>query len=181
MKGNLKNFIYANFITGIFSFGGGVSFLSLLKEYYLDKYHFISVGRFYELFGYASAMPGPISPLFAAVVGYECFGILGYFAGIIALVFPSMLITIVAYKYYKIHKDNRVLVNLSKYLIPCIISVLVIVVSTIIQESLKYDTNNKYFHYAILLLIPIICLKKFNMTPLIPIILNIVYVILFLK
>ena len=71
MRGNLKDFVYSNIITSLFAFGGGVSFLPFFQEYYLNKYQFLDSSRFYELFGYASATPGPISPLFAGVVGFE--------------------------------------------------------------------------------------------------------------
>ena len=181
VKGNLKDFVYSNIITGLFAFGGGVSFLPFFQEYYLDKYQFLSSSRFYELFGYASSMPGPISPLFAATVGYEVFGVAGFFLGIISLVLPSMILTLIFYHYYGKFKDNIILEDISKYMIPVIIGVLLLVIFTVVKETLKYNFDFKFFNYTMLFIIPAIFIGKFKTTPFIPIILNIIYTFIFIK
>lgn len=72
-------------------------------------------------------------PLFAGVVGFEVFGIWGFLLGIISLVVPAMAITIIAYHYYGKYKNHKVLGNVSKYMIPVIIGVLLLVVFTVSQ------------------------------------------------
>lgn len=181
MRGNLKDFVYSNIITSLFAFGGGVSFLPFFQEYYLNKYQFLDSGRFYELFGYASATPGPISPLFAGVVGFEVFGIWGFLLGIISLVVPAMAITIIAYHYYGKYKNHKVLGNVSKYMIPVIIGVLLLVVFTVSNETLKYNFDFKILHYMVLILVPLIAIGKYKTAPFIPIIINIIYTFIFIK
>ena len=164
VKGNLKDFVYSNIITGLFAFGGGVSFLPFFQEYYLDKYQFLSSSRFYELF-----------------VGYEVFGVAGFFLGIISLVLPSMILTLIFYHYYGKFKDNIILENISKYMIPVIIGVLLLVIFTVVKETLKYNFDFKFFNYTMLFIIPAIFIGKFKTTPFIPIILNIIYTFIFIK
>ncbi len=180
MNGSLKDFTLANILIGMLTFGGGASFIPLFNDFYIKKYQFISAPSFYELYAYGSAMPGPISPILAGTIGWQCFGSAGFILGLGALIVPAMLLTVAVYHYYKKFKNHPFLINLSKYTMPFVLGVLF---SVVIEISEKYIALHNFepVNFLMLTIIPAVIIGKFKKNPLYAIAANICYSFIFIK
>ena len=89
----------------LFSFGGGYGTLPFI--YYLaNQYSWYSVKEIMHMVAIAAITPGAFGVNMATYTGYKIAGILGSFCATIALIIPSMLLSIGIYKILKKYKDS---------------------------------------------------------------------------
>ncbi len=75
-----------------FTFGGGYVIVTLLKDKFVDQYHWIDEEEMLDLVAIAQSSPGPIAVNGAIVVGYKLAGIPGVLVSVLGAVIPPMVI-----------------------------------------------------------------------------------------
>lgn len=77
---------------GLFSFGGGTTMLSLLRDEVVVKNKWMSDEELMEMTGIAESTPGPIAINLATYLGYKKHGWLGSLCATLGVVIPSFVI-----------------------------------------------------------------------------------------
>ena len=98
-----KLFRYFLFL-GATGFGGPLSLIQQMRQYFVEKTNFIQGAKFDQAFTLIKAMPGPIAFQMAVFCGQHLFGRLAGFLFGFALVLPSFLMMIgigISYQYLK--------------------------------------------------------------------------------
>ena len=75
-----------------FTFGGGYVIITLMKDKFVDKYHWIEENEMLDLIAIAQSAPGAIAVNGAIVVGYKLAGLAGVLTAIFGTVLPPFLI-----------------------------------------------------------------------------------------
>ncbi len=75
-----------------FTFGGGYVIVTLLKDRFVDHYHWIDEEEMLDLVAIAQSSPGAIAVNGAIVVGYKLAGIPGVLISVLGAVIPPMVI-----------------------------------------------------------------------------------------
>ena len=86
-----------------FTFGGGYVIVTLMKDKFVDKYHWIEENEMLDLIAIAQSAPGAI------VVGYKLAGLAGVLTAIFGTVLPPFLIISVISVFYQIFRDNFII------------------------------------------------------------------------
>lgn len=77
---------------GLFSFGGGATMLSLLRDEVVVKNKWMNDEELMEMTGIAESTPGPIAINLATYLGYKKHGWLGSLCATLGVVIPSFVI-----------------------------------------------------------------------------------------
>ena len=70
-KGRLWKLFSSTFMLSAFTFGGGYVIVTLMKERFVDRYHWIEEEEMLDMTAIAQSAPGPIAVNGAIVVGYK--------------------------------------------------------------------------------------------------------------
>ena len=166
---SLYTFLWANVLVGALSFGGGKGFIPIYKQVYVEMYQIVDKLKMTEIIAYASALPGPLGPLITGVVGYNLFGFTGLFLGIIFLIFPLVILFFIVSFYYDKHQENPSIKSISKYMNPAIAGLLI----SVIIGSIDASYSNYYLiYFAITFIISCFLFIKYNMHPIILILIS---------
>ena len=92
-----------------FTFGGGYVIVTLMKDKFVDKYHWIEENEMLDLIAIAQSAPGAIAVNGAIVVGYKLAGLAGVLTAIFGTVLPPFLIISVISVFYQIFRDNFII------------------------------------------------------------------------
>ena len=87
-----------------FTFGGGYVIVTLMKDKFVDKCHWIEENEMLDLIAIAQSAPGAIAVNGAIVVGYKLAGLAG--------VLTAFLIISVISVFYQIFRDNFIISEL---------------------------------------------------------------------
>ena len=95
--------LFISFATvGVFCVGGGYASMPLIQVEVIEKYRWMSMNEFVDIFTISQMTPGPIGINAATFVGSKVAGIPGSIAATAGFVFPSVVIVLLlAYLYYK--------------------------------------------------------------------------------
>ena len=95
--------LFISFATvGVFCVGGGYASMPLIQVEVIEKYGWMSMNEFVDMFTISQMTPGPIGINAATFVGSKVAGIPGSIAATAGFVFPSVVIVLLlAYLYYK--------------------------------------------------------------------------------
>ena len=95
--------LFLSFATvGLFCVGGGYASMPLIQVEVIEKYRWLSLNEFVDIFTLSQMTPGPIGINAATFVGSKVAGIPGSIAATAGFVFPSVIIVLLlAYLYYK--------------------------------------------------------------------------------
>ena len=77
----LRKLFFACLYLSTFTFGGGYVIVTLLKEKFVDHYHWIEEDEMLDLVAIAQSSPGAIAVNGAIIVGYKLAGIPGMLVG----------------------------------------------------------------------------------------------------
>ena len=95
-----------------FTFGGGYVIVTLMKDKFVDKYHWIEENEMLDLIAIAQSAPGAIAVNGAIVVGYKLAGLAGVLTAIFGTVLPPFLIISVISVFYQIFRDHFIISEL---------------------------------------------------------------------
>lgn len=102
----LKKLFFSTLYLSTFTFGGGYVIISLLKNKFVDEYHWIDEEEMLDLVAIAQASPGAIAVNGAIVVGYKLAGIAGVLISVLGAIIPPMVILSVISLFYDAFRNN---------------------------------------------------------------------------
>ena len=86
---------YATLTLSAFTFGGGYVIVPLMKERFVDDYHWIDEEEMMDLVAISQSSPGPLAINASILVGYRMAGVVGALITILATALPPLeIITI---------------------------------------------------------------------------------------
>ncbi len=102
----LRKLFLSTLYLSTFTFGGGYVIVTLLKDKFVDKYHWIDEEEMLDLVAIAQSSPGAIAVNGAIVVGYKLAGIPGVVLSVSGAVIPPMLILSLVSVIYNVFITN---------------------------------------------------------------------------
>ena len=102
----LRKLFFACLYLSTFTFGGGYVIVTLLKEKFVDHYHWIEEDEMLDLVAIAQSSPGAIAVNGAIVVGYKLAGIPGTLVAILGTILPPFVIISVISICYNAFRSN---------------------------------------------------------------------------
>lgn len=88
------------FLIGLFSFGGGMANMELMRSRVVAQHGWMTTGEFTDIISIAEMTPGPLGINIASFVGTRVAGIPGTMAATFAYVMPSLVIVMVLARFY---------------------------------------------------------------------------------
>lgn len=88
----LKKLFLSTFYLSTFTFGGGYVIVTLLKNKFVDQYHWIDEEEMMDLVAIAQSSPGAIAVNGSIVVGYKLAGVSGVLVSVLGAILPPMVI-----------------------------------------------------------------------------------------
>ena len=85
----LRKLFFACLYLSTFTFGGGYVIVTLLKEKFVDHYHWIEEDEMLDLVAIAQSSPGAIAVNGAIIVGYKLAGIPGMLVSVIGVFYDA--------------------------------------------------------------------------------------------
>ena len=117
MKNNRLKLILQLFIDyfkiGLFTFGGGLSMISLIQKTFVERRKFITDDELLSITAIAESTPGVIAVNTATYIGYKVAGFFGSLFATIGVVLPSFIIILIISYFY----DAFIEIKLIQYLI----------------------------------------------------------------
>ena len=89
-----------------FTFGGGYVIVTLMKNKFVDEYHWIEENEMLDLVAIAQSSPGAIAVNGAIVIGYKLAGVVGIFITIRGTILPPFIVLTVVSIFYNAFKSN---------------------------------------------------------------------------
>ena len=88
----LKKLFLSTLYLSTFTFGGGYVIVTLLKNRFVDQYHWIDEEEMLDMAAIAQASPGAVAVNGAITVGYRICGIPGLIMAVLGAVIPPLVI-----------------------------------------------------------------------------------------
>lgn len=127
---------------GIFSFGGGLASLPLIRAQVVDYHNWLSLSEFIDLISISEMTPGPIAINAATFVGFRLAGFWGALIATIGTLLPSVLfVSILGFIYFR-YKDIEFMKGILSSLRPAIVALILTAGLTILKISLWGNNEN---------------------------------------
>ena len=110
----LRKLFFSCLYLSTFTFGGGYVIVTLLKEKFVDQYHWIEEEEMLDLVAIAQSSPGAIAVNGAIIVGYKLAGIPGVLLSVLGAIIPPMVILSVISVFYDAFRSNYYIAALLK-------------------------------------------------------------------
>ena len=111
-KVSLFKLFCATFTLSAFTFGGGYVIITLMKDRFVDKYHWLEENEMLDMVSIAQSAPGPIAVNGSVITGYKLRGIPGVLAAVLGTALPPFLIITIISFFYDAFADNFVVAQL---------------------------------------------------------------------
>ncbi len=108
----LLTLFFATLYLSTFTFGGGYVIVTLLKDKFVDHYHWIDEEEMLDLVAIAQSSPGAIAVNGAIVVGYKLCGIPGVIVSVLGAIIPPMIIISLVSIFYNLFRTNPIIASL---------------------------------------------------------------------
>lgn len=174
MNNLLKMFI-TFFKIGAFTFGGGYAMIPLIEEEVVNKKKWVEKQEFMDMLVISQSLPGPLALNCSTFIGYKISGVIGAVMAILGITLPSFLIITLIAAYFMQFRDYYY-VNLAFKGISAAVPILVLVGVVSMAQNLNKNVEN-----IIILIVALICLLVFNISPIIVTIAGAVYGIIFCR
>ena len=113
-KGILRQLFISTFYLSAFTFGGGYVIVTLLKDKFVDKLHWIDEEEMMDLVAIAQSSPGAIAVNGSIVVGYKLAGIPGVIFAVMGAILPPMIILSLVSLCYDAFRSNPIVSSMLK-------------------------------------------------------------------
>ena len=143
-----------------FTFGGGYVIVTLMKNKFVDEYHWIEENEMLDLVAIAQSSPGAIAVNGAIVIGYKLAGVVGIFITILGTILPPFIVLTVVSIFYNAFKSNwlisQLLEGMQAGVGAVIASVTVDMAAPIVKEKnhlsliiyLAFGVYSMYYNYS---------------------------------
>ena len=111
-KVSLFKLFCATFTLSAFTFGGGYVIITLMKDRFVDKYHWLEENEMLDMVSIAQSAPGPIAVNGSVITGYKLRGLAGVLAAVLGTALPPFLIITIISFFYDAFADNFVVAQL---------------------------------------------------------------------
>lgn len=113
------------FKIGVFGFGGGYAMISLIQTEVVTDHHWITSVQFADIIAISQVTPGPIAINSATYIGYTATGsVWGSALATLGVCAPSLIIMLIASRFYMKMKDNPYVAQVMKALRPVVIGLI---------------------------------------------------------
>lgn len=110
---------------GIFGFGGGYAMISLIQTEVVENHGWITGAQFADIIAISQVTPGPIAINSATYIGYTATGsVWGSALATLGVCAPSLVIMLIASRFYLKMKDNPYVAQVMKSLRPVVIGLI---------------------------------------------------------
>lgn len=151
------------FKIGLFSFGGGMGAIPLIQAQVVDNHQWLTLTEFTDLITIAEMTPGPIAVNSSTFVGMQTAGPLGAFFATLGCITPACIIVFsLAWLYFK-YKNLTYLQGILSTLRPAIVGLIMTAGFSIFNLAILSEKFNVIGF--ILIIVGIILLRKFKITP----------------
>ncbi|HSW10403.1 MAG TPA: chromate transporter [Bacillota bacterium] len=120
---------------GVLGFGGGPSFIPLVKLEVVDNFGWLTADDFVQVLAMGNALPGPIATKMAAFVGYRVAGIPGAVAGLAGMVLPSAVAMLLLYRLYLAFQAHPAVGGMLRAIRPVIIVLLGLMIADLVPRT----------------------------------------------
>ncbi len=96
----------STFTLSAFTFGGGYVIVPLMRQKFVEKYHWIEEEEIMDLTAIAQSAPGPIAVNASILIGYRLAGVFGALLTMLGTVLPPLIIISVISLFYQIFRDS---------------------------------------------------------------------------
>ncbi len=164
--------LFLSFIQiGLFSIGGGMAAIPLIKDQIVDIHGWLALPEFVDLITIAEMTPGPIAINAATFVGTRVSGLPGALIATLGVILPSIIIVLtLAYVFNRFH-EVKVLQRVLKGLRPAVIALISSAGITILTLALKrnddlsFALNNLDYLSIVIIGLSLILLRKYRKNP----------------
>lgn len=113
------------FKIGVFGFGGGYAMLSLIQTEVVTDHNWITSAQFADIIAISQVTPGPIAINSATYIGYTATGsVWGSALATLGVCAPSLIIMLVASRFYMKMKNNPYVAQVMRALRPVVIGLI---------------------------------------------------------
>lgn len=131
------------FKIGLFGFGGGYAMISLIQTEVVTRHEWISAAQFADIIAISQVTPGPIAINSATYIGYTATGsVWGSVLATFGVCAPSLVLMLIASRFYLRMKDNPYVAQVMKALRP-------VVVGLILAAALVLLTPDNFIDWKI--------------------------------
>ena len=110
----LRKLFFSTLTLSAFTFGGGYVIITLMKQKFVDKLHWIEEDEMLDFVAIAQSSPGPIAVNGAIVLGYKLAGFPGILVSVLGAILPPFVILTVISFFYSAFKTSFVIQALLK-------------------------------------------------------------------
>lgn len=130
--------LFLSFIRiGLFSIGGGMAAIPLIKDQIVDIHGWLALTEFVDLITIAEMTPGPIAINSATFVGTKVAGLPGALVATAGVVLPSIIIVLTLAYIFNRFNDVAIIQGILKGLRPAVIALIASAGVTILLLTLK--------------------------------------------
>jgi len=147
------------FKIGLFTFGGGLSMITLIEKTFVEKRKYITKDELLDIIAISESTPGPVAVNMATYIGYKVKGTIGSIFSTIGVILPSFIIILLISLFY----EKFIEIKFIRYFIS---GIMMGVTYLIFRAGFKvFKTYKKgFFEYLLICLsfIAVLLIKIFN-------------------
>ena len=149
----LKKLFISFFKIGLFTFGGGYAMLPLIEKELVEKRKWITEEELLEMFIISQMTPGTIAINVSTFIGSRKAGKVGGFVASLGIIFPSLIIITLVFKFLNGSFDNPIIHSVFLGIRGCIIGLIGSSVLKICKKSFISGLSYLIFIITFLLLL----------------------------
>lgn len=158
------------FLIGLFSFGGGLANMELMRSRVVAQHGWMTTGEFTDIISIAEMTPGPLGINIASFVGTRVAGIPGTLAATLAYVLPSLVIVMILARFYYKYRNLNGVKGVLNGLHPAIVAMVLAAAVKIVRNAWwggadPFDIGNTNWIAIVLTVIFLILLQKKKIGP----------------
>ncbi|WP_281670758.1 chromate transporter [Rikenella microfusus] len=140
------------FKIGLFGFGGGYAMISLIQTEVVTDHAWISSAQFADIIAISQVTPGPIAINSATYIGYTATdSVWGSALATFGVCAPSLIIMLIASRFYLKMKDNPYVAQVMKALRPVVIGLILAAALLLLTPDNFIDWKSYVIFGAILI------------------------------
>ncbi|WP_367566589.1 chromate transporter [Lacrimispora sp.] len=110
----LLDLLWAFFNIGLFSIGGGYAVIPLIQQQVVEQAGWLTLQEYSDIIIISQMTPGPLAVNTSTFVGIRVLGIMGAVASTFGCVIGGCVISLVLYRWYMKHRQNKTIFYIVK-------------------------------------------------------------------